>query len=229
MCDRLDIEFALQDGQPTRLFMGEKRPSPDFTRLEVSQTLKSALAVLGRHHGVATELLNIMYRCAALASRLNTIDAQSKLDPLDYSDGILLLSTSLLRHAPMQCPDPTNRVEHFIHLTLLAFMTTLLPAYGRDHYQYHLLSTELECALMDMRSIVGLDRGILVWAIFVGKISALRHIGEQWIPELLRKSLSHLRLYTWIDVQQMLFQFPWIHATHDVAGKEYWIETGRKR
>jgi hypothetical protein len=110
-------------------------------------------------------------------------------------------------------------------------MTTLLPAYGRDHYQYNLLAIELERALMDMHGVVGLHHTTMVWAIFVGKVSVLRDRDGRRFLELLRESLSQLRLHTWGDVLQMLSEYPWIHAIHDVAGKKYWTETikGRKK
>jgi hypothetical protein len=108
-------------------------------------------------------------------------------------------------------------------------MTTLLPAYGRDHYQYNLLSTAVERAFMNMHSIVGVDRSIMVWAIFVAKVSVFRNRDAGWILTWLRKSLSHLGLQTWTDVRQMLSQYPWVHTAHDTAGKEYWDKTKEKQ
>ncbi|KAL9120684.1 MAG: hypothetical protein Q9187_002762 [Circinaria calcarea] len=123
----------------------------------------------------------IMLSVVSFASLLNSREREGpvKLDPLSYTETLVSLLYRLIEVAPLGQPRPTlgGLYDDVAHLAMLAFMTTLLPKYGRDDSS-HLLSNRLESAIQDLHipSADTQDSGfsLLLWTLFIGGVSVLK-------------------------------------------------------
>ena len=221
---RLDVELALQTGLPA-LFR--------------SDAVVSANGILGDSHvikeqlfSIASRLSQIMLSVVSFASLLNSREreGQTKLDPLSYTETLVSLLYRLIEIAPLGKPRSKSGVlcDNVAHLAMLAFMTTLLPEYGRDDSS-HLLSDFLESAIQDLHgtSADTQDSGfsLLLWSLFIGGVSVLKRKNHQW---LILETCERLDLHDWPAVRHQLCEFPWIHTLHDVPGRCLWEDAQRR-
>jgi hypothetical protein len=110
---------------------------------------------------------------------------------------------------------------------MLAFMTTLLPEYNRDNSS-HLLSDPLESTILELfvtfPDIQDSGFSLLLWALFIGGISVLKHKDHRW---MILKTCERLNLRDWLAVHRQLCGFPWIHTLHNVPGRRVWEDSQR--
>lgn len=219
---RLDVEFALQDGGPTRFRSDDIPPSVVFRKFMANNSLEPVDKRLDQGCGINTDLRNLMCEVASLAHTLNEMDQESKIDPLDYSESVFSLLHRLIQLAPLESHRIWDPMNNLLHLTLLASMTTLLPEYGLNVFKYTLLSNKLKRALLDFEATTTRDRKFMIWAIFVGGISVLRTGDNLWLLRLLADHCEHQEPGTWPHVYRVLCEWSWIHALHDAPGRTIW-------
>ena len=220
---RLDVELALQTGLPT---------------LFNSDAVVSASGVLGDSRIIEEQLLSttstlpsVMLSVVSFASLLNGREREerTKLDPLIYTESLVwlyrLVEVSPLRQPPSMSEGPDVDVAH---LAMLAFMTTLLPKYGRDDSN-HLIADHLERAIQDLHvtSPDTQDSGLLLllWALFIGGVSVLKRKDHQC---LILEICERLELHDWPAVRRQLCGFPWIYTLHDLPGRRLWEDAQRR-
>ena len=147
-----------------------------------------------------------------------------KLDPLSYTETLVSLLYQLIEIAPLGKPRSMLGALHddVAHLAMLAFMTTLLPKYGRDESNY-LLSDRLESAIQDPH-VTSADTqdsrsSLLLWTLFIGGVSILKHKDYR---SLILETCERLDLHDWPAVRRQLCRYPWIYTLHDVPGRCLW-------
>lgn len=213
---RLDVELALQTGLPT---------------LFSSDAVVSANGVLGDSRIIEEQLLsttstglsNVMHSVVSFASLLNGREREerTKLDPLIYTKTLVWLLYRLVEVSPLRKPYSMSEGldVDVAHLALLAFMTTLLPKYGRDDSN-DLIADYLEKAIQDLHitSADTQDSGLslLLWALFIGGVSVLKWKDHKC---LILEICERLRLHDWPAVRRQLCGFPWIYTLHDLPGR----------
>lgn len=221
---RLDVELALQTGLPTLFSSDAVVPANGVSgdsRIIEEQLLSTA-----------SGLSRIMLSVVSFASLLNgrEREGRTKLDPLSYTQTLVSLLYRLIDIAPLGQPRSMSGglYDDVARLAMLAFMTTLLPEYGRDNSS-HLLSDRLESAIQDLHvtSADTQDSGfsLLLWTLFIGGVSVLKCKDHRW---LILKTCERLDLYDWPAVRRQLCGFPWIHTLHDVPGRCLWEDAQRR-
>ena len=222
--NRLDVEFALQTGSPT-LFRSDALVHVDGISGDSCFTEDQIPTITPR-------LSRIMLSIVSFARLLNTRerDGQTKLDPLSYTATLVSLLYRLIEFAPLgQSRSIVGEpYDDMVHLTMLAFMTTLLPNFGSDSSS-HLLSDLLESAIQKLH-IASADNqnsefSLLLWTLFIGGISVLKRKDHR---RLILQTCEHLDLNDWPTVHRQLCVFPWIHALHDLPGQYLWEDAQRR-
>lgn len=220
---RLDVELALETGLPT-LFRGDA-VVPGIAIIENACTIKKQLL------STASRLSHIMLSIVSFASLLNCREREGrmKLDPLTYTENLVSLLYQLIEIAPLgQTRSILGLHDNVAHLAMLAFMTTLLPRYGRDDFNY-LLSDRLDNALQELR-VTSVDTqdsrpSLILWTLFIGGISVLRCKDNR---SLILEICERQHLYDWPAVRDQLCRFPWIYTLHDDPGRCMWEDAQRR-
>ncbi|KAI9661291.1 MAG: hypothetical protein M1821_009618 [Bathelium mastoideum] len=160
-------------------------------------------------------------------------EGKTKLDPLNYTEMLLLLLYRLVEVASLGQPRYMSErsYEDTMHLAMLAFMTTLLPEYGSDRSSYLLLSVRLESAVQGLQVMASdsNDGGdpLFLWTLFMAGISTLKRKDHRWLSLLILETCERLDLHDWPAIRRLLCGLPWIYALHDVLGRLIWRNTQR--
>lgn len=214
---RLDVELALQTGSP--LFTSHVVPvnitSDSFHVME--ELLPSA----------APKLSRVIIDVASFAMLLNSKEkaGRTKLDPLNFSTTIISLLYRLIEVAPLKQPRsaPAVLYDDVASLAMLAFLTTLLPEYGREQSSYPLLSNRLESTINNFHATCA-DKSslLLLWSLFITGISILNPKHHLWLLRDILQVCEQQDLHDWPTVRHQLLKFPWIHTLHDIPGQILW-------
>lgn len=219
LLQRLDVELALQTGLPT-LF-------PSDAVLPANGVSGDCCILKDQLAGTASRLASIMLSVASFGTHLNDRETEGrlKLDPLTYMETLVSLLYRLIAVAPLgqQLPISEGLYDDMIHLTMLAFMTTLLPEYGGD-CSSPLLSDRLE-SVFHNGGILNSGSPLLLWALFIGGISVLKRKDHRC---LILETCERLGLQDWPAVHRQLSRFPWINAVHNVPGRRLWKDAKRR-
>ena len=220
---RLDVELALQTGLPP-LFRSDALVCADPVSSDCRFT-EDQLPF------IATRLSRIMLSLASFASVLNSRqrEGRTKLDPLSYTETIVSLLYRLIEVAPLG----QSRFmlggfyDDVVHLTMLAFMTTLLPKYCSEDSSY--LSDRLESAIHDLQLMPAETDdsrlSLLLWILFIGGISVLKRKDHR---QLVLETCEQLKLNDWPAIRCQLCLLSWIHTLHDVPGQYLWEDAQRR-
>ena len=181
---------------------------------------------------ITSRLSSIMLSVVSFASLLNGSEREgrTKLDPLSYTETLVWLLYRLVEVSPLGQPHSMSRGLYVdvAHLAMLAFMTTLLPKYGRDDSS-HLLADRLKRAIQDLyiSSADAQDSGfsLLLWTLFIGGVSVLKR-KDHWC--LILETCERLELHDWPAVRRQLCEFPWIYTLHDLPGRCLWEDAQRR-
>ncbi|KAH7085872.1 hypothetical protein BKA63DRAFT_598470 [Paraphoma chrysanthemicola] len=230
---RLALEFALQDGT-TPVFNLDEVPDTSIT-IQLGHHCSSSPPQIPNFIPTLEYTLCHHYTSVhALTHRLNSISTppsptqSPKISPLDYSDLISHQLHRLLSYAPLNPSHrPINALDDLVHLVLVAIMTTLMPEYGHLQARYDLLAGLLRDSIRRLgMGIEGLGyEGVLLWAIFVGKVTVLhreKDENEVCMLELTRKLRLRLKFVTWEETERMLCGYGWICVMYNRAGKKWW-------
>lgn len=220
---RLDVELALQTGTP--LFHVDELSLTDVLGVP-GHTKEDA-------HDSFPRLPPALLQVLTFANVLNAGANQggTKLDPLSYTESVTALFYQLFEVAPLGKPNhaPEILYEDVAYLTALAFMTTLLPKYGRGHTTYTFLCARLKTVMRDFHINSGLIWDVdhillLLWALFVNAISVFKHENRLWLSELILETCKLLGLYHWEAIHHQLCVFPWVDSIHNGPGQRAWQE-----
>ena len=216
---RLDAELALQTGYPPLFCSDILDPTRDvFGRPSSLETQPAS---------ITTRPLHMMMTMMNFASLLNSNerDSATRLDPLIYTETIVWLLYRLIEISPLDqhCSASGNVYDQLACFTMLAFMTTLLPEYGRDDTSYPLLSRKLENTIQNL-NITSVytqhsELTLLLWSLLVSGISVLKSTDYRW---LIMEICKRLDLHDWLAVRRQLCRFPWILTVHDISGHGLW-------
>ena len=222
---RLDVEFALQTGSKT-LFSSIAMESANGFSSDLCGSKELLPSSASSISGVIPSILSF---ANILNSRQS--DGQSKLDPLNYMEMLVSLLYGLIEAVPLGEPCSTlgEIYDDVTHLGMMAFMTTLLPEFGREDSRYVLLSERLESAIQLLHDTFADEQDIwlalLLWTLFIGGISVLKRSDHHW---LILDICRRLHIYDWPTVLCRLCAFPWIHTLHDAAGQCLWEDARRR-
>ena len=173
-----------------------------------------------------------MLSVLSFASLLNGRESEgrTKLDPLSYTETLVWLLSRLVQVSPLGLPQSMSGGLYIdvANLAMLAFMTTLLPKYGRDD-SCHLLADRLERAIQELHftSANTHDSGfsLLLWTLFIGGVSVLKRKDHRC---LILETCERLELHDWSAVRRQLCEFPWIYTLHDFPGQCLWKDAQRR-
>ena len=221
---RLDVELALQNGLPLLFRRDAVIPAdgvPGDSRVVKEQSSSTA-----------SRLSRIMLSVVSFASLLNNREreGETRLDPLSYTETLVSLLYRLIEVAPLGQPRSMSGglYDDVAHLAMLAFMTTLLPKYGRND-STHLLSDRLESVIQDLpvtsADIQNSGFPLLLWTLFIGGVSVLKCKDHRW---LILETCGRLDRHDWPAVHRQLCRFPWIYTLHDVPGRCLWEDAQRR-
>lgn len=234
---RVDTELALQNGSGP--IFGR-----DGLRNAVSPGSETFKAIREKLPNAApAEFPYLMLEGVSFSKVLDTIDQKgsSRLDPLGFMETIIWLLYRLLEAARLGQPRssaPEGQYEGVANLGMLAFMTTLLPEYGRapDRSNYPLLCRHLKSAIQDFHFTSTMDSEenrepwlLLLWALFMGGITVIKGIELLELSPLIIEASSRLQLHSWPAVQDQLRRFPWIGTLHDRPGLTLWEKSRQHR
>ncbi|KAF2451520.1 hypothetical protein P171DRAFT_7734 [Karstenula rhodostoma CBS 690.94] len=223
---RIDLEFALQSGLPMR-FGGAEVPLPATKTMNprfISPTYTKLC-----DYGIDIELVCMLSDTTAFTNSLNTINELSRLDPLDFSEQAFQLIHRLIDFASLQGKRPIHPLEDLLQVTLLAIMTTSLPNYTTDQLHYELLANHMKRAIMRYVATTDRDSKLLLWAIFVGRVSILHHDQDDWIGRILLQASQQAQIHEWAQIQRILSRYCWIHTLHDTVAMRIWEKFNEKR
>jgi hypothetical protein len=165
----------------------------------------------------------------AFINSLNTISKLSRLDPLDFSEQAFQLIHRLIEFAPLQGKRPRNPLDDLVQLTLLAIMTASLPNYTTVELRYELLAKQLKRAIMRYAATTDSDSELLLWAIFVGRVSILHSDQDKWIAPVLLLVVQQARIHSWPQIRRILGGYCWIHVLHDAVAMRMWEKDNEAR
>ena len=221
---RLDVELALQTGLPT-LFSSD-------AVISVNGVLGDSCAIEEQLLSTTSRLSSVMLSVMSFASLLNGREREerTKLDPLSYTETLVWLLYRLVEVSPLRKHHSVSDGLDFdvAHLATLAFMTTLLPKYGRDDSN-HPVADRLESTIQDLHvaSTDTQDSGLslLLWTLFIGGLSVLKGKDHRC---LILETCKRLKLHDWPAIRRQLCGFPWIHTLHDLPGRRLWEDAQRR-
>ena len=221
---RLDVELALQTGLPTLFSSDGLVPANGVSgdSCIIDEQLSSTTSSLSR----------IMLSVVSFASLLNGRESEgrTKLDPLNYTETLAWLLYLLVQVSPPGLPQSMSGGLYVdvANLAMLAFMTTLLPKYGRDD-SCHLLADRLERGIQELHFTPANthDSGfsLFLWTLFIGGVSVLKRKDHRC---LILETCERLELHDWAAVRRQLCEFPWIYSLHDFSGRCLWEAAQRK-
>lgn len=229
MAIRVDAELALQNGSSTIFGSRTIRNalSPGFETLKAIQRQLPDAA--------PANCPFFMLEVVSFSRVLNTIGQKgsSRLDPLGFMEIMIWIFYHLLEAARLGQPrssKPEGQFEEVANLGMLAFMTTLLPEYGRapDYSSYLFLCRRLKSAIQDLHSISTLEEDreeywpLLLWALFIGGVTVIKGSELLELSPWILEASSRLQLYSWPAVHDQLCRFPWIRTLHDSPGLALW-------
>lgn len=236
MIIRVDAELALQNG--SSIVFGSKAlrnalsPGSETFKAIKEQLPKAAAPAKSPH---------FMLEVVCFSRVLNTIGQKGspRLDPLDFMEIMILIFYHLLEACRLGQPRssiPEGQFEKVANLGMLAFMTTLLPEYGRapDHSSYALLCRRLKSAMQDLHSTAISEDNreswlLLLWVLFMGGVTVIKGSELLELSPWILEASSRLQLYTWPAVHDQLCQFPWIRTLHDSPGLALWKDSQQQR
>lgn len=232
---RVDAELALQNG--SSIIFGSKAlrdaVSPGS---EAFKAIKEQLP-----HAAPADFPYFRPEVVSFSRVLNTIGQKgsSRLDPLGFMEIMIWIFYHLIEAARLGQPRssmPEGQFEEVANLGMLAFMTTLLPEYGRatDHSSYPLLCCRLKSAIQDLHSSAILEENreswlLLIWALFMGGVTVIKGSELLELSPWILEASSRLQLYTWPAVHDQLCQSPWIRTLHDSPGLALWKDSQQQR
>lgn len=222
---RLDIEFALQNGNRLR-FIEEDAPSagqPSPTPLyEGVITTTSSFDV----PGIRSDLLAVAGDIEQFSQRLDGI-RDDRMDQLQFTQQTHRLIHRLLHITPLNPCDQLDRLERVLYLGLLSLMVTLLHDYGSHHNRYDVLAAKMREALQSFVPVTAWEEVFALWVALVGGISVLRSCDDEWLLPYLEARCESLGLETWSQFAWKFGEFPWVHILHGEPGKRL-FETARR-
>lgn len=232
---RVDTELALQNGSAP-IFGRDGLRNAVSPGSGTFKTIREKLP-----NAAPADFPYFMLEVVSFSMVLDTIDQKgsSRLDPLGFMETIIWLLYHLLEAARLGQPRssaPEGQYEGVANLGMLAFITTLLPEYGRapDRSNYPLLCRHLKSAIQDFHFTSVLDENreswlLLLWALFIGSFTAIKGDELLELSPLILEASSRLQLHSWPAVQDQLRRFPWIGTLHDRLGLTLWENSRQHR
>lgn len=216
---RLDLELTLRTGLPSMF-----HDSALFSNI-LSTDCED---YTGQSRIPAASTADAMLETSRFAKLLNYIgeDGRPKLDGLEYTERLLSLLYRLLDGCQYTAwlDHEGNHYDSLVYLALLAFMTTLLPEYGRDSTSYPLLTDRLNSAInhidVTTEDTQGPGLSLLLWALFMSGLSSLPE--NRPLSLLIPGTCRQLGLYDWPAVRDELCRYPWVSTLHDFPGQSLW-------
>lgn len=184
----------------------------------------------GQSQHLASKASAAMLETISFARLLDSLEEEGKpkLDGLEYTQMLLSLLYRLVESSQYTkwMHRQGDRHDDLTFLALLAFMTTLLPEYGRDCTSYPLLSNRLDRAINEFHATIAVNQGeelaLLLWVLFISGFSNPARKDRPWLSQLILETCTRLGLDSWSAVRDQLCQYPWISTLHDPPGQCMW-------
>lgn len=178
-------------------------------------------------HDTSAHLLDIALDIMDFTKLLNTRLTDNKLFALDYTDALLVLTSSLLQVAPVTCEIHHGR-DDLVHKALLAYTVTFRPEYGRRLAKYDFLGRELRSSAQAFKPSTTADYELLLWCLFCGAIQVFGESEyEEWLSPMMARVCDRLRLRTWAETRRVLSKIAWIPSVHGPSGEALWTSIGK--
>ena len=214
---RLDLEFAIRDGEPLR-FTGEDTPSPCFVGLPRRALALDSVAYRGHLADLHPDLVQIFWDMQSFAKMLNEIHDTDRIDAMDYTQHGQSLIYRLLKFSPLGKLQELAKEDAEMHLALVAFTVILLPEYSGQHRRYDLISDQIQKLTAGSRPDSEVKLRFRLWMLVTAAIAATDNADDEWLLPQLSSLLHELGLESWERVHRELRHIIWIPALHDEAG-----------
>jgi hypothetical protein len=217
---RLDLELTLRTGLPSIFHHGSIFSNFSSTDYEDHT---------GQSRATAGNTADANFETFRFAMLLNSVqeNEKPKLDGLEYTETLLSLLYRLIDGCQYTTwlDDEGNHYDRLVYLALLAFMTTLLPEYGRGSTSYPLLTRRLNGAVNQFvnatKNTQGQGPSLLLWALFIRGLSS-PSATDRPSSLLISGTCGKMGLYDWPAVRDELCQYPWVSTLHDLPGQRLW-------
>lgn len=218
---RTDLDFALNHGT-----------SPCFYRDRMSNVVlvleaegffinQSLVGSNARFKQTNLSLQQILLDITNIASLFNNSNIDFRLDPQTLQEIVISVGYRLIQFRTLNGPGIQIKLDAAYHIGLTTFLTTLfLKLSHRRFLRYRLIAQRLKEVIEE-----GLDEqesDLMLWLLFIGGISDLAGLDQDWLCSKIRQLLQQLGIESWEALHQCLIEFPWIRCLHDEAGKALW-------
>ncbi|KAH6867169.1 hypothetical protein B0T10DRAFT_502639 [Thelonectria olida] len=215
---RLDIDLALQTGQPLRL---DFEPVPDICypfslSCDLPPPLDQSLreADLGLY--LVTRDVMKMTRLLSLGVAPVKPTLQEAITALFYR----LLSIDTIAGGHLQEP-----LARTVHTILLAVMTTSIIQFDRQRcIKYGLLSRQCAARLNDSRFLATMATNPEdhIWMLIVAESAILSPEEDVWLIPRIHEIACRLGISEWSEAKMLLEKYPWIPSLHEKPAMLLW-------
>ncbi|KAI1283998.1 hypothetical protein F5Y07DRAFT_348408 [Xylaria sp. FL0933] len=224
---RCDVELALSCGTapkfsskhvPRHLVLVDLRGCLEPCKQGEAEAHESIL-----YNSVSAELSDVVLETLRFAQLLNRASRAQKLDSVAYQCTLLYIGYRLLEIKPSRYgSDADADFNLLVQLALTGFQNTFCFGIGRKIMTFPLLIERFRSVAQTIHGTNGPQQMIVVWALLMGRVSALTRDDDFWLVPKLKTLVNELGLRTWSEVSHALCQFPWVKATHEAPGEEFW-------
>ncbi|KAI0537239.1 hypothetical protein GGR58DRAFT_502346 [Xylaria digitata] len=224
---RSDIELALHCGSRPKFSSGDVPHhlilinSKDFSEAYKPQEAELVKSIL--YLSVGPELRDAVLDSLRLSHALNQASRERKLEPTVFQTtliyvGYRLLETRLLHHGFRV----GTTFDNLVQLAMIGFQNTFCFGIGRKLLTFPLVIEQFRSAARIISESTGPRQMVVFWALLMGKVSALTLGDDSWLVPKLKTLANELGFRTWPEVSSALRAFPWVKASHEAQGEEFW-------
>ena len=173
-----------------------------------------------RHQVLDAYLHDTIIDVVCVCTLFNYEIGSRQLDLLTFQEMEYSLCYRLLNFRALNDASKTP-VQAAYHIGLLMLMMTMFLRFDRRRVlDYRRTTLELSNTL-DNWPDDG-DNELLLWLTIVGGIWISGDLDNEWLHPKIRQVSQNLGLASWDAVLGVIKKFPWLHALHDVPGRELW-------
>lgn len=173
-----------------------------------------------RHQVLDVNLHNVIIDSICVCKLFNHEIGNRQIDLVTFQEMVYSICYRLLNFRRLDDLSRTPaQAAYHIGLTMIV-MSMFLRFDRRRVLDYRLVT----CALSDTLDNWPTDGDdeLLLWLMTVGGIWISGELGNEWLHPLIRRTSRKIGIESWDSVLDIVKTFPWLHALHDVPGRELW-------
>jgi hypothetical protein len=220
---RADIDFALSTGSRPQMqldnisFILEESAcslNNNGTTLTFPKVLNALHSVL---QGVAKDAI-------ILARRVNG-SVGGELHYCEFQANVISICYRLLDFSSLNSPVFNNTLDLSVYLGLTAFVVTIMLQFGNRRFlRQQLLEERLRSFLLH-EDYIGqnrLDSSLMLWLLFIGRLSVLEDGDETWLLPRMAKEIDELGIEDLPGLFEQLTLYPWIDILYNRTVERIW-------